>query len=49
MDLTKVATIRDWEPPSSVKELQSFLGFANFYRRFIKGYLIIYQPLFLLL
>ena len=34
----KVATIRDWEDPENVKDVQSFLGFANFYRRFIHNY-----------
>jgi hypothetical protein len=49
MDLTKVATIQDWKAPSSVKELQLFLGFANFYWRFIKNYSLVCRPLFLLL
>ncbi|KAK3534603.1 hypothetical protein QTP86_016754 [Hemibagrus guttatus] len=38
MDEKKVAAIRDWPIPTTVKELQRFLGFANFYRRFIRGY-----------
>ncbi|KAK3563211.1 hypothetical protein QTP86_018263 [Hemibagrus guttatus] len=45
MDEKKVAAIRDWPTPTSVKELQRFLGFANFYRRFIKGYSSITSPL----
>ncbi len=32
MDNNKLQAIRDWSMPSSVKELQRFLGFANFYR-----------------
>ncbi|KAK3531831.1 hypothetical protein QTP70_029712 [Hemibagrus guttatus] len=32
MDEEKVAAIRDWPTPTTVKELQRFLGFANFYR-----------------
>jgi Reverse transcriptase (RNA-dependent DNA polymerase) len=35
MDLTKVKGIADWPVPSSVKDVQSFLGFCNFYRVFI--------------
>ena len=35
MDKDKCAKILDWPPPTSVKSLQAFLGFANFYRRFI--------------
>ena len=38
MDEDKVRRILDWPPPQSVKQLQQFLGFANFYRRFIKDY-----------
>ncbi|KAI2661157.1 Transposon Tf2-6 polyprotein [Labeo rohita] len=38
MDPKKVAAVQDWPTPTTVKELQRFLGFANFYRRFIKGY-----------
>ncbi|KAL0169271.1 hypothetical protein M9458_033867, partial [Cirrhinus mrigala] len=38
MDTSKVAAIRDWPQPTSVKELQRFLGFANFYRRFINQF-----------
>ena len=38
MDQTKVRTIQDWPEPRKVKDIQSFLGFANFYRRFIPDY-----------
>ena len=38
MDQSKVARILDWPEPSSIKTLQSFLGFANFYRKFIHNY-----------
>jgi hypothetical protein len=38
MDKSKVETIQCWATPSSIKDIQHFLGFANFYRRFIKGY-----------
>jgi hypothetical protein len=38
MDPRKVQTIIDWPVPQNVKELQSFLGFANFYRCFIDNY-----------
>jgi hypothetical protein len=39
MDPSKISVILDWPAPRSVKELQSFLGFVNFYRRFIDNYL----------
>lgn len=45
MDPSKVSTIVDWEAPSHVKELQAFLGFSNFYRRFIRGFSRIVRPL----
>ncbi|KAL0150076.1 hypothetical protein M9458_054735, partial [Cirrhinus mrigala] len=38
MDEGKVEAVISWPEPKSIKELQRFLGFANFYRRFIKGY-----------
>jgi RNase H-like domain found in reverse transcriptase len=41
----KVKTIQDWPEPRKVKDIQSFLGFANFYRRFIFGYSDITVPL----
>lgn len=37
-DPAKIQTIADWPTPSNCKELQWFLGFANFYRCFIKDY-----------
>ena len=45
MDPTKLSTINTWKPPTSVKEVQSFLGFANFYRKFIPNYSNIVTPL----
>ncbi|KAL0194856.1 hypothetical protein M9458_008428, partial [Cirrhinus mrigala] len=45
MDEGKVEAVVSWSKPNSIKELQRFLGFVNFYRRFIKGYSHITNPL----
>ena len=45
MAQNKVNIIRDWPEPQKVKDIQSFLGFANFYHRFIYNYSDIVVPL----
>jgi hypothetical protein len=45
MDPKKVSTVRDWETPHNLKDVQAFLGFANFYRRFIKDYSKVVSPM----
>jgi len=35
----------EWKSPSSLVEVQQFLGFANFYRRFIQDYSRVARPL----
>lgn len=45
MSKEKIDCILKWETPRSLKETQSFIGFANFYRRFIKNFSAIAQPL----
>ena len=49
MDPEKVSTVLNWEVPKTIPDVQCFLGFANFYRRFIEGYSRICTPLFNLL
>lgn len=44
-DTEKVKAVADWPIPSSRKQLQRFLGFANFYRRFIKNFSRVVAPL----
>ena len=46
MDPAKVAGVSEWPAPTNRKEVQSFLGFVNFYWRFIEGFLHISRPLF---
>ncbi|MGF1973904.1 hypothetical protein ACQUI1_14480, partial [Staphylococcus aureus] len=45
MNPKKLSTILEWPVPQSVKDVQSFLGFTNFYRRFIAHYARIALPL----
>lgn len=45
MDPTKVRAVTDWPTPDSRVSLQRFLGFANFYQRFIKNFSQVVAPL----
>jgi hypothetical protein len=45
MDPDKVKTIIEWQTPSCVTDVQAFIGFANFYRRFIRDFSKIITPL----
>uniref|UniRef100_A0A0W0FJH8 Reverse transcriptase-rnase h-integrase n=1 Tax=Moniliophthora roreri TaxID=221103 RepID=A0A0W0FJH8_MONRR len=45
MDKTKLAGIKDWEAPKTIKGVRSFLGFVNFYRKFIGKYAELARPL----
>ncbi|TAQ83095.1 hypothetical protein B7494_g8581 [Chlorociboria aeruginascens] len=49
MDQDRVKAIRDWPRPKTYRDIQVFLGFCNFYRRFIFGFSRIARPLHLLL
>src|SRR3979490_2316906 len=46
MDPVKVRGVTEWPTPEGQKEVQSFLGFANFYRHFIKDFSLHARPLF---
>jgi hypothetical protein len=46
MDPEKVSAIASWLPPTTRRQLQRFLGFANFYRRFIKDFSGVARPLY---
>ena len=49
MDVTKVMAVKNWGVPRNVKQVQEFLGFANYYRRFIKDFSNMAKPLYDLL
>jgi hypothetical protein len=49
VDRAKVELIENLPPPTSVKQIRSFLGHAGFYRRFIKDFSKISRPLYSLL
>jgi hypothetical protein len=45
MNPGKVAAVKDWPTPTMLKEVRAFIGFANFYRRFIKDFATVACPL----
>jgi len=45
MDPAKLKGICDWPKPTTIKQTRSFLGFGNFYRRFIRRYSEIARPM----
>src|SRR5436190_999861 len=45
MDPRKQEEVLCWKPPKNVTQIQELIGFANFYRRFIKGFSKIVRPL----
>ena len=45
MEEEKVKEVLEWPTPKCVKDVQKFLGLANYYRRFIKGFASIARPL----
>jgi hypothetical protein len=45
MDPDKISTVADWPLPKDVSQLKQFLGFANFFRRFVRGMASMTAPL----
>ena len=45
MDPVKINCIKNWKTPRNAKDIQAFLGFANFYHRFIRSFSTIAKPL----
>jgi hypothetical protein len=48
MDPEKITAVQDWEALCNRKDICAFLGFANFYRHFVRNYSNIVQPLTML-
>jgi len=46
MDPVKVAGVHEWPTPENQTDVQAFIGFINFYRRFIRDFSTIARPLF---
>ena len=46
MDPVKVAGVREWPTPENKTDVQAFLGFVNFYQRFIRDFSARARPLF---
>lgn len=45
VDSGKIKAVELWPQPTNVNEIQQFLGLCNYYRRFVKGFAKIAQPL----
>jgi len=45
IETDKVKAVKEWKTPTKIKEVESFLGFANFYRWFINNFSHTARPL----
>lgn len=44
-DLSKVADVKDWPRPNSVRDVRGFIGLCSYYRKFVKNFAQIARPL----
>ena len=45
MEQDKIKAVKEWKTPMKIKDVESFLGFANFYQRFIHNFSYTAKPL----
>ena len=45
MEQYKIKMVKEWKTPTKIKKVESFLGFANFYKRFIQNFSYTAKPL----
>ena len=45
VDPTKIKAIKEWKIPTSIKHMRGFLGLTGYYRKFVKNYRRIVEPL----
>ena len=45
MQTEKIETVQNWKKPNNLTDVHTFFMFANFYRRFIKGFSTTVYPL----
>jgi len=45
MEQEKIKVVKEWKTPTKIKDVESFLGFANFYQRFIHNFSYMARPL----
>ena len=48
MQEEKVVEVLDWPMPRCIKDIQKFMGLANYYRHFVKNFVKLARPLHLL-
>ena len=45
MEQYKIKMVKEWKTPTKIKKVESFLGFVNFYKRFIQNFSYTAKPL----